>query len=64
MENLAVTTITPPHLMTVPEVAKYLRVDQTTVRRWIKIGALEASVLPSGIYRVKEESLNKVLIGK
>src|SRR5579875_1812041 len=32
----------PPELLTVSEVAQRLRVDDTTVRRWIKSGALEA----------------------
>ena len=33
-------------LLTVSEVAHKLRVDETTVRRWIKCGALEAVTLP------------------
>ncbi len=33
-------------LLTVREVAKQLRVDDTTVRRWIKNGVLEAISLP------------------
>lgn len=33
-------------LLTVREVAQHLRVDDTTVRRWIKSGALEAITLP------------------
>ena len=33
-------------LFTVREVARQLRVDATTVRRWIKNGALEAITLP------------------
>lgn len=33
-------------LLTVSEVAKLLRVDDTTVRRWIHNGALEAIALP------------------
>ncbi len=33
-------------LLTVSEVARILRVDDTTVRRWVKQGALEAIVLP------------------
>jgi excisionase family DNA binding protein len=35
-----------PELHTVREVAKRLRVDDTTVRRWIKSGTLEAIALP------------------
>jgi excisionase family DNA binding protein len=52
-------------LLTVSEVAKILRVDDTTVRRWVKIGALEAVVLPRvskrQAYRIKRATLNKVL---
>jgi excisionase family DNA binding protein len=52
-------------LLTVSEVAQILRVDDTTVRRWVKIGALEAVVLPHvstrQAYRIKRETLNKVL---
>ena len=33
-------------LLTTKEVARRLRVDHTTVRRWIKTGTLEAIVLP------------------
>ena len=52
-------------LLTVSEVAEILRVDDTTVRRWVKQGALEAVVLPHvntrQAYRIKRETLNKVL---
>lgn len=34
-------------LLTVNEVAQLLRVDTSTVRRWIKQGTLEAVLLPS-----------------
>jgi excisionase family DNA binding protein len=52
-------------LLTVAEVAQILRVDDTTVRRWVKQGVLEAVVLPhvntrQG-YRIKRETLNRVL---
>ncbi len=33
-------------LLTVSEVAQILRVDDTTVRRWVKQGALQAIILP------------------
>ena len=36
----------PEELLTVREVARRLRVDDTTVRRWIKHGTLEAVSLP------------------
>jgi excisionase family DNA binding protein len=52
-------------LLTVREVARRLRVDDTTVRRWIKSGALEAITLPHKgrrqAYRVKKSTLDKLL---
>ena len=52
-------------LLTVSEVAKQLRVDDTTVRRWIKSGVLEAISLPhSGIrqaYRIRRSTLEALL---
>jgi excisionase family DNA binding protein len=52
-------------LLTVSEVAQILRVDDTTVRRWVKQGALEAIVLPHvnerQAYRIKRETLDKLL---
>lgn len=54
-----------PELLTVREVARTLRCDDTTVRRWIKQGALEAVVLPHAnertAYRIKRASLDKIL---
>lgn len=51
-------------LLTAQEVARILRVDDTTVRRWMKQGTLEAVVLP-GIQRrgcrIKRETLDKLL---
>ncbi len=48
-------------LLTVHEVARRLRVDDTTVRRWIKNGVLEAITLPHKgkrqAYRVKQSTL-------
>jgi excisionase family DNA binding protein len=52
-------------LMTVHEVAKELRVDDTTVRRWIKSGALEAIILPHlnkrQAYRIKRKTFNAIM---
>ncbi|GER81909.1 MAG: helix-turn-helix domain-containing protein [Thermogemmatispora sp.] len=52
-------------LLTVSEVAKRLRVDDTTVRRWIKTGALQAITLPHKgkreVYRVKKNTLDELL---
>ena len=52
-------------LLTVREVAEQLRVDDTTVRRWIKGGVLEAVPLPhSGLrqaYRIRRTTLETLL---
>jgi len=52
-------------LLTVREVAKRLRVDDTTCRRWIKSGTLEAISLPHrGLrqaYRVRKSTLDALL---
>jgi excisionase family DNA binding protein len=52
-------------LLTVHEIALRLRVDDTTVRRWIKNGILEAVSLPHvgkrQAYRVKASELDKIL---
>jgi excisionase family DNA binding protein len=52
-------------LLTVSEVAQVLRVDDTTVRRWVKQGTLEAVILPhinarQG-YRIKKSTLDALL---
>jgi excisionase family DNA binding protein len=53
------------NLLTVSEVARILRVDDATVRRWVKQGVLEAVVLPHvntrQVYRIKRDTLNRVL---
>ncbi len=52
-------------LLTVAEVAEILRVDDTTVRRWVKQGVLEAVILPHvserQAYRIKRATLNTLL---
>jgi excisionase family DNA binding protein len=52
-------------LLTVREVAKQLRVDDTTVRRWIKNGVLEAITLPHRgarqAYRIRRSTLEALL---
>lgn len=54
-------------LLTVREVAQLLRVDDTTVRRWVKQGALEAVILPHvnkrQSVRIKRETLDALLEG-
>src|SRR6266581_3961619 len=55
-------------LLKVSEVAKQLRVDDTTVRRWIKDGVLQAITLPSPgkrkKYRIKQQTLNSIFTGE
>lgn len=52
-------------LLTVREVAKRLRVDDTTVRRWIKAGALQAVTLPHKGkrcgYRIKKMTVDRLV---
>lgn len=52
-------------LLTVHEVARRLRVDDTTVRRWIANGVLEAVTLPHvgkrRSYRVKRDTMDTML---
>lgn len=54
-------------LMTVHEVASILRVDDTTVRRWVKSGALEAVTLPHAskrrAHRIRRSTLDELLKG-
>jgi len=54
-------------LLTIHEVARRLRVDDTTVRRWINNGVLEAVTLPHlgkrRGYRVKQTTLDTLLSG-
>jgi excisionase family DNA binding protein len=52
-------------LLTVHELAERLRVDDTTVRRWIKNGVLDAIALPHRgkrqAYRVRVSTFEKLL---
>ncbi len=52
-------------LLTIREVSRRLRVDDATVRRWIKTGALEAVSLPHKgerrSYRVKRKTIEGML---
>jgi excisionase family DNA binding protein len=56
---------TTSELLTVVEVAQALRLDATTIRRYIKNGVLEAIVLPHrGLrqaYRIRRATLDKLL---
>jgi excisionase family DNA binding protein len=59
--------MTSTELLTVSEVARLLRVDDTTVRRWIKNGAFPAINLPSvgfrDSYRIRRSDVDTVLNG-
>ena len=52
-------------LLTVREVSQRLRVDETTTRRWINSGALEAITLPHRgkrrAYRIRQSTMNTLL---
>lgn len=65
MTNVAPQT---EELLRVSEVAQALRVDDTTVRRWIKNGVLEAISLPHlnkrQAYRIRRETLDKLVNGQ
>lgn len=52
-------------LLTVPEVAERLRVNDETVRRWVRTGRLKA-VMPGGRkagYRIAESAVREMLGG-
>jgi len=52
-------------LLTVKETAKKLRVDDTTVRRWIANGILDAITLPHKgkrqAYRIRERTIRELI---
>ena len=54
-------------LLSVGEVAIKLRVDSTTVRRWIRRGCLEAIALPNSgvrvVYRIDDKIVSKIIHG-
>lgn len=60
-QNATVTS----DLLTVHEIAQALRVDDTTCRRWIKSGTLEAISLPHQgkrqAYRIRRATLDALL---
>jgi excisionase family DNA binding protein len=48
-------------LLTVSQVAAVLNVHPATVRRWIASGALPATRLPGGTYRVDATDLDRIV---
>lgn len=66
MSDLSLLDVSPfGDVLTIREVARKLRVDQATVRRWIAKGALEAVELPHvgsrRSYRVKRSTLDMLM---
>ncbi len=57
----------PMELLTVQEVARIFRVDNTTVRRWIKYEILPAMKLPHRNkrtqYRIRSSDIERILGG-
>lgn len=53
------------NLLTVRQVAAILLVDDTTVRRWVKSGAMEAVTLPHAgkrmAYRIRRDTIERIL---
>jgi excisionase family DNA binding protein len=47
-----------PALLTTSEVARQLRVDAATVRRWCIAGQLAHIQLPSGVYRFRASDID------
>lgn len=47
--------------LTTKEVARLLKVDGDTVRRWCRVGIIGNIRLPGGGYRIKRESFNQML---
>ena len=49
-------------LLTVPEVAKILKLWPQTIRLWIKKGDLRGYKLPNGEWRIRAEDVDAILI--
>jgi excisionase family DNA binding protein len=46
---------------TPPQIAKYFAVNESTIKRWILSGKLQADSTPGGHYRVSKEQMNEFL---
>lgn len=51
-------------LLTVAQVAATLQVAQSTVRRWVRLGALRAFRLPSGGIRISRASIDALSVAE
>lgn len=50
-------------LLTVKEVAEILRVQEPTLRAWLRQGKISAIKLPGGDFRITQETLS-IILGK
>jgi len=48
-------------LLTVEEVAKRLKVDEETIRRWLRVGNLKGIKISETAWRIKDTELEKFL---
>jgi excisionase family DNA binding protein len=48
-------------LITTGQAARLLNVDPGTIRRYIRLGDLEAARLPSGVYRIRRSAVLRLL---
>jgi excisionase family DNA binding protein len=53
--------MTQPLLLTTSEVARKLRVDAATVRRWCIDGHIPHVRLPSGVYRFHSDDIDRLV---
>lgn len=49
-------------IYTVKELAKICRVDDYTVRRWIKDGVVKAGKIGNGPFRIAQTELDKIIL--
>ena len=59
--HMSMNKDTTPTFLTVPEVARQLRVKEITVRRWIQDGILEAEAIQEGKrqrYRILKHTID------
>jgi excisionase family DNA binding protein len=50
--------------MTTTEVAERLRVDSSTIRKWVAKGLIKATTLPGGHHRFRAEDIDAMLQGQ
>ncbi len=55
---------TQPVWLSIESAAVYSDTSVHTLRRWIKLGLLPASKLPSGTWRIKRDDLEAFLAGE